>query len=963
MLEAIGCRTIGDLYAHLPERASFGQEAGLGLPEELTYEETAKTLAEMAGRNPDVLSFIGDGLPNWKQPEIVKEVANLRRLSTSYTPYQPERSQGTLITQWIYQCLMAKLTGFEAVNASLYDRSTAMVEAALCAVRLAKNKTKILVSGACFEADRAVLRTLLGDTEIELEEIPVDAETGLTDLGALRDALGERSVAGVIYPQVNHLGLLEDVELMTDCIHDLDTLAIAVVDPFLLGKGGLKPPTTFGRKGADMVVGEAQHLALEPLFGGPGLGLFAVRMNAEVKNMVRATPGRYVGEARDTDGKDCLVMVLSTREQHIRKDKATSNICSNQAFVATLAGAAMLARGERGLEEALRTAREQTLRALKLLEGFEGIGLVYPNQGFFNEIVLKLPGKAADFLRQAREHGIQAGIEVNDRLPGGGKEAIKLSFSDLHGNEETDRLVAVVRKLYQPKCEGGEKAGKVVEIFQRSGPTGLPDLGEGAILKYYRRLADLNIAPEETCYPLGSCTMKYNPYLNDWAAGLPGFARAHPQSPIDDVQGCLEVLFEIQEWFKGITGLAGVTTQPVAGAQGELVGLKLFQAYHRQHGQGHRNLVLIPSSAHGTNFATATMAGYTQARGGGIILLEADEMGRINRSDFEAKLALHGERLAGIMVTNPNTGGVFEEEFAVIADAVHQAGGLVYMDGANMNAIAGWTNLGSLGVDAVHNNLHKTWTIPHGGGGPGDAIVAVSERLVEFLPGHQIVKRGDRYDTVRPEHSIGSFHRHWGNFAHKVRAYTYLLRLGREGVPRMAGVAVLAARYLHERLKPFFKTLPEGSEAVPRMHEFIISLGDEDFDALEKAGIARGQVIPSMGKLFLDFGYHAPTVAFPEVFGLMIEPTESYRKSELDRFADAVIAIGELVREHPEVLKGAPYFTPVRRIDEVGANRNPVLAGELFNLPELFEPEIASERLLQMPIGEIKELILKRASG
>ncbi len=963
MAAAVGISDLSDLYSHIDQDMLFA-EGESGLPEELEYEAVAERMAEIAGRNEEAVSFIGDALPDWAQPSVVGRVAGLRSLATSYTPYQPERSQGTLISQWIYQSLLSRLTGFEAVNASLYDRSTAMVEAALCSVRLSRKASTVFVAESCFPQDREVLATLLGDTDVRLEVFGESGVSGSINPEELRERLAASgdAVAGVIFPQVNQFGILEPVDAITDVIHAAGCLAIAVVDPFLLGPGGLKPPSAFGKKGADMLVGEAQHLALGPNFGGPGLGLFAVRHNSEVKNVVRATPGRYVGEAVDGTGRNCRVMVLSTREQHIRKDKATSNICSNQAFVATLAGAALLSRGDAGLERALSGARRQMEETFGRLTAIPEVRAAFPEGVVFNEVVLELPEPVANFLDAAAAEGVHAGVDVSARV-GGRRSLLKISFSDRQDGDGIEKLVAVFERRYGAGGACGATALPLPDWAVRRDPAGIRGLGDEETGRYFERLAGLNIAPEETCYPLGSCTMKYNPYLNEWAAGLRGFTDTHPQAPESAVQGCLEVLYEIQEWFKGITGLPGVTTQPVAGAQGELVGLKLFQAYHRSRNEGHRNLMLIPHSAHGTNFATATMAGYTEARGGGIVLLEADATGRIDRRDFEAKLARYGDRIAGIMITNPNTGGVFEDEFAHLAERVHEVGGLVYMDGANMNAIAGWTHLGRLGVDAVHNNLHKTWTIPHGGGGPGDAIVAVSGKLVEFLPGYQIVEEGGNYRAVRPPHSIGSFHRHWGNFAHKVRAYSYLLRLGQEGVRRMSAVAVLAARYLHERLRPHFKTLPVGADAVPRMHEFIISLHDEDFQHLEAAGIPKAQVIPSIGKLFLDFGYHAPTVAFPEVFGLMIEPTESYRKDELDRFADAVIAIGDLVRESPDVLKGAPYFTPVGRIDEVAANRNPVLAESLDSLPEIHEARVPAAELLHMPVDVVVRRIQEAASG
>ncbi len=405
-----------------------------------------------------------------------------------------------------------------------------------------------------------------------------------------------------------------------------------------------------------------------------------------------------------------------------------------------------------------------------------------------------------------------------------------------------------------------------------------------------------------------------------------------------------------------------MTTQPLAGAQGELVGLKMIQAYHRARGEAHRNVLLIPKSAHGTNFATAAMAGFvTRVENGeaaGIVLLEAAPDGRIDLADCEAKIAQYGPRLAGVMITNPNTCGLFETDFKRVADDVHAAGGLVYMDGANMNAIAGWVNLAAMGVDALHNNLHKTWTIPHGGGGPGDAIVAVSERLKDFLPGFEIVKRNGRFVPVKTPHSIGSFHRHWCNFAHKVRAYTYLLRLGREGVRRMSAVAVLASRYLYTRLGKEYGSLPEGAAAQPRMHEFILTLPEVDFARVTKLGIPHAAVIPRVGKLFLDFGFHAPTVAWPEAFGLMIEPTESYTQAELDRFADAVLEILRLVREHPEVLKGAPYFTPVDRVDDVAAHRALVLSEPLRALPWIHQNRVSPRELARLPVAEISKRIL-----
>jgi glycine dehydrogenase len=490
----------------------------------------------------------------------------------------------------------------------------------------------------------------------------------------------------------------------------------------------------------------------------------------------------------------------------------------------------------------------------------------------------------------------------------------------------------------------------------------LPDFSIEDIKKYYQKLNDINVSPDDNIYPLGSCTMKYNPYINDWAAGLSGFTRVHPQSPIENVQGSLKILFEIQEIFKSITGLPAVTTQPVAGAQGELVGLKLFQAYHADRGEGHtRNIILIPKSAHGTNPATATMAGYrTYNENGvsyGIVTIQANGQGQIDMEQVKKLVEEYSTRIAAVMVTNPNTSGIFETDFKKMSDLIHSVGGLVYMDGANMNAIAGWVDLDKMGVDAVHNNLHKTWSIPHGGGGPGDGIVAVSEKLIPYLPGHTVIFSEGKYTLHKAAKSIGEFHRHFGNFAHKIRAYTYIKALGEIGTRRMSGMSVLAARYLYSKLQNSFPILPENTENNPRMHEFILTLSKETFDKIEKSGTPKASTIARVGKLFLDFGGHAPTVAFPEVYGLMIEPTETYSKLELDKFVEVVNSILALVNENPEVLKTAPHFTPVKKVDEVYANKELKFMDNITELFTVFDNVIDPIKLSKMETYEVASKI------
>lgn len=958
MLKALNIKSLDDLYAHIPEDIKF--KSAPKVCEELSYDNLISHLDEISKLNKVCPSFIGDGLKNYKETEIVPFVLSLRNLTTAYTPYQPERSQGTLQTLWVYSSTISMLTGFEAVNASFYDRSTSAFEAINTAIRLVKNSDTALVCESIYPGDIEVLKTHAKHTQLNIVIIPIDKKTGTTSISELKKLTEKYAgkLSCILFPQVNALGNLEDVNYLTDYCKELKIQSIAMIDPMLIATEGLLPPSQYGKDkaGANMFVAEGQHLAIAPNFGGPGLGIFGIRYNENNKNDIRSTAGRFVGKAKDEDGKECLCMVLSTREQHIRREKATSNICSNQSYIATVAGASILARGETGMKESHLIARDYAIQMAQTLTEFKGVKLAFPNTPFYNEFVLELPIPASELIKKGINANLEIGVDVSNRV-NDGRHLLLLSFFDVHTDDELDTLYNFFKNEFE-YLENDEALCEIPQEYKRTTAVMLPDFSIEELKKYYQKLNDINVSPDDNIYPLGSCTMKYNPYINDWAAGLLGFTRVHPEAPIENVQGSLKILFEIQEIFKSITGLPAVTTQPVAGAQGELVGLKLFQAYHEDRGEGHtRNIILIPKSAHGTNPATATMAGYrTYTENGvsyGIVTIQANSEGQIDMDQVKKLVEEYGKRIAAVMVTNPNTSGIFETDFKKMSDLIHSVGGLVYMDGANMNAIAGWVDLNKMGVDAVHNNLHKTWSIPHGGGGPGDGIVAVSEKLIPYLPGHTVILKDGKYSLHKAPKSIGEFHRHFGNFAHKIRAYTYIKALGEVGTRKMSGMSVLAARYLYSKLKNSFPILPENTDNNPRMHEFILTLSKETFDKIEKSGTPKASTIARVGKLFLDFGGHAPTVAFPEVYGLMIEPTETYSKLELDKFVEVVNSILSLINENPEVLKTAPHFTPVKKVDEVFANKELKFMDNITELFTVFDNIIDPIKLSKMETFEV----------
>ena len=609
MLKELGLSTLDDLYAHIDDSVKM---TTVPMHKHMSYEELITHVNELACKNKIKTSFLGDGLPQYKVTDVVGPVCDIRGLTTAYTPYQPERSQGTLQTLWIYQSLISQLTGFEAINASLYDRSTCLYEAMNCALRLVKDSTTIVVANTLYPGDIEVLLTQAKETGMKIVRAPVNAGTGKLDIEALKRILNTTPmVAAVAFPQVNNLGNIEAVDEIVDLCSTNNIKSIAVVDPMLLGKGGLKAPVKFGtrQQGSDMVVAEGQHLAIGPNFGGPGLGIFGIRYNEQDKISIRSTAGRYVGKTRDLKGRECKALILSTREQHIRREKATSNICSNQSFVATVAGASMLARGDEGFEETLKTSRSLAVKAAEALTMFEGVDLKFKGSAFFNEFTIKLPVQTSEFIHKASSADLQVGVDVSTRHPEIlGENLLLMSFTDIHTEDDVEKLISFFESNFA-KSRNGTPAPKIQGVMLRSDSPEIPRLESADIIKYYEKLGLQNLSPDDGIYPLGSCTMKLNATTEMIPLTWPEFGQIHPFAPLNQAAGYYELFHNLRNWLSEITGFADTSLQPNSGAQGEYAGLMVIKAYHESLNEGHRNICLIPSSAHGTNPASAVMAG------------------------------------------------------------------------------------------------------------------------------------------------------------------------------------------------------------------------------------------------------------------------------------------------------------------------------------------------------------------
>ncbi|QKV72541.1 aminomethyl-transferring glycine dehydrogenase [Amycolatopsis sp. Hca4] len=856
ILDVIGVASLDEL-AERAVPASLRESAEpLELPPPASEAQALAELRELAGRNRPMAQMIGLGYHDTVTPPVIRRnVLENPAWYTAYTPYQPELSQGRLEALLNFQTVVADLTGLPVANASLLDEATAAAEA-MTLVRRAGRTTssRFVVDQDTLPQTLAVLRTRAEPLGIEL--VVEDLSQGLTGLGLGGDFFGVL----LSYPGAS--GAVRELDLTIADAKKSGAAVIVAADPLALTL--LRSP---GELGADVAVGSTQRFGVPLGFGGPHAAYLAVRQGLE-----RQLPGRLVGVSRDADGTPAYRLALQTREQHIRREKATSNICTAQVLLAVLASMYAIYHGPDGLRRiALRAHRMATVLAAGLCEG--GIDVVHGE--FFDTVVAAVPGRAATVVAAARDLGVNL-REVDDDHVGIACDetttrerlscvwkAFGVSVSDVDGldADTADALPGPLRRT-------GEYLTHPVFHAHRS---------ETAMLRYLRQLADKDVALDRSMIPLGSCTMKLNATAEMEPVTWPEFAGLHPFAPAEDAAGLLEVVAGLSAWLARITGYDAVSLQPNAGSQGELAGLLAIRAYHRSRGEHARDVCLIPASAHGTNAASAVMAGMRVA------VVRCDEAGNIDLAHLRSTVDEHRAGLAAIMLTYPSTHGVYEDTVGEVCAAVHDAGGQVYVDGANLNALIGVAQYGRFGADVSHLNLHKTFCIPHGGGGPGVGPIGVRAHLAPFLPNHPLQPAAGPATGVGPVSAAP-----WGSASILPISWAYIRMMGAEGLRRATLVAVATANYVARRLAGHYPVLYAGREGLVA-HECIL-----DLRPLTKA---TGVTVDDVAKRLADYGLHAPTMSFPVAGTLMVEPTESEDLAELDRFCAAMIAIrGEIDR-------------------------------------------------------------------
>jgi glycine dehydrogenase len=918
MLASLGHATLDELTdAALP--STIRSLDALDLPGVRSEVEALDALRALAERNTVVTSMIGLGYhATITPPVILRNLLENPAWYTAYTPYQPEISQGRLEALLNFQTMVSDLTGMAMANASLLDEATAAAEAMTLTRRAAKAKADdavFVVHHDCHPQTIEVVRT---------RAEPLDIEVVVADL---REGLPAGvDVFGVLVPYPGSSGEIVDWSALVAEAHAHG--ALVAVDADLLALTLVRSP---GSLGADVVVGVAQRFGVPLGFGGPHAGFMAVR-----DGLARSMPGRLVGVSVDHDGDRALRLALQTREQHIRREKATSNICTAQVLLAVTAATYACYHGPEGLAA---IATRVNRHAAALAYGLERAGVTVAHGSYFDTVTASVPGRADEVVAAA----LDAGINLR-RVDA---DTVGISCDETTGTYEVAAVLGAFGATVRDVASLAAAAPATIPAaLERDDPYLTHPVfhqhrSETAMLRYLRRLADRDLALDRSMIPLGSCTMKLNATAEMEAITWPEFGQIHPFAPLDQAAGYLQLIGELESWLVEITGYAAVSLQPNAGSQGELAGLLAIREYHRSRGDDHRDVCLIPSSAHGTNAASAVMAGMK------VVVVDCDDAGNVDLDDLRAKVAELGGRLAALMITYPSTHGVFEEAVTEICASVHDAGGQVYLDGANLNAMVGLARPGRFGADVSHLNLHKTFCIPHGGGGPGVGPVAVGAHLAPFLPNHPMVAEAGPSSGPGPISAAP-----WGSASILPIPWAYITMMGAEGLRRATQVAILNANYVAHRLSPHYPVLYTGRGGLVA-HECILDLRP----ITKETGVS----VDDVAKRLIDYGFHAPTMSFPVPGTLMIEPTESEDLAELDRFCDAMIAIrAEIAKvgdgtwsrddnplanaphtvhcltsdwDHPytrqeaafpsaAVAHGDRYWPPVRRIDGGYGDRN-----------------------------------------
>ena len=866
MLAELGLDSLGALIrAAVP--GDILTEHDYDLPAARTEREVLADLGELASQNRAFRSYLGLGYHDCVTPPVIlRNVLENPAWYTQYTPYQAEISQGRLEALLNFQTLVADLTGMEVANSSMLDEATSAAEVMTLFHRVLGRKAPadtFLVDPSCHPQTVEVIRTRAAPLGIEV----VVAEAATYDFST--------PVFGVLLQVPSTEGAIRSPAAIIEAAHDAGALVVVASD--LLALTRMRSP---GSWGADAVVGNSQRLGVPMGFGGPHAAFLATR--AAYKRQV---PGRIVGVSKDSAGRTALRLALQTREQHIRRDRATSNICTAQVLLAVIASMYAVYHGPEGLQ---RIADGVIRRTRALGEALAALGYSLGEDPTFDTLHVSGGPRSPEQIHAA---ALEAGINLRAFDDG----SVGVSLDETTRDEDVLDVLAAF---------GGEAihwdvGTDLPEAVRRDGPilehpVFSAHRSETDLLRYIHKLSSRDLSLTTSMIPLGSCTMKLNATAQMVPVTWAGFGQLHPFAPTEQTTGYRTLFSRLEAWLAEITGFSGVSLQPNAGSQGEYAGLLVIRAWHRDQGDAHRNVCLIPSSAHGTNPASAVMAGMK------VVVIGCDDNGNIDLVDLAAKAGEHKENLAALMVTYPSTHGVFETTIREICDTVHAHGGQVYIDGANMNAMVGLCRPGEFGGDVIHLNLHKTFAIPHGGGGPGMGPIAVAEHLVPYLPGHALAGLGG-------ESSIGAVSAApWGSASILPISYAYIALLGVDGVRKASEVAILNANYVARRLEPHFPVLYRGAGGWVA-HECIIDV--RPFKA------ATGIEVVDVAKRLMDYGFHAPTMSWPVAGTLMIEPTESESKAEIDRFCDALISIrgeiqaiadGEMDRElNP--LKRAPH--------------------------------------------------------